>query len=249
MSQFVMVQDFVDQLRKTRTLPDLSNLLESVTSELGYDFFALVQHVDVRKSDNRESVWIGNYPMAWIEVFEERGLYATDPIHVASQRTNRGFAWSELGEFIRLNAHHKRVLDAASREGIGDGFTVPAHLPGDSNGTCSFAMKVGRTIPHESFMAAQLVGMYAMECGRQIVRRKQQEESDTPRLTQRQLDCLVHVSHGKSDWEIAQILGIKESTVRDYIEDACARYDVHRRVQLVVRALHDGHLTLRDAIG
>jgi LuxR family transcriptional regulator, quorum-sensing system regulator CciR len=249
MTQLADVQIFVDESQKIRKLDQLSALLGDITSNLGFDFFALVQHVDVRKSSNKETVWIGNYPSAWIEVFERDGLYATDPIHIASQRTHAGFTWSDVDKLVHLSAHHRRVLAAASKEGLGDGYTIPTHLPGESNGTCSFAMKCGRALPEASLMAAQLIGTYAMEAGRRIVRSDQGEHTSRPKLTPRQLECVIFAARGKTDWEIATILGIKETTAREYIEDACARYDVHKRMQLVVRALHDGHLTLRDAIG
>jgi DNA-binding CsgD family transcriptional regulator len=60
---------------------------------------------------------------------------------------------------------------------------------------------------------------------------------------------VVLVAKGKSDWEIGQLLGLKEDTVTEHIEEARRRYDVKRRVQLVVRAVHDGLLALNDVIG
>src|SRR3546814_7465361 len=43
------------------------------------------------------SVHIVDYPQDWVERFQARRLYASDPIHRASHRTNVGFAWSVLG--------------------------------------------------------------------------------------------------------------------------------------------------------
>ncbi|MEZ5655099.1 MAG: LuxR family transcriptional regulator [Sphingobium sp.] len=249
MAELAHVQHFIELMAKTRSLTDLEALLENMTLDMGFQYFALVQHVDVRKSNNRQTIWLENYPDSWAEVFIESGLYANDPIHVASQHTSVGFAWSDVNRLIRLNAHHKRVLDKAQKEGMGDGFTVPLHIPGEANGTCSFGVKRGHQLPRHNLMVAQLIGAYAFEAARKRVTEMSHGGSEKPKLTPRQLDCLVHVSRGKSDWEIATMLGIKESTVRSYVDDACERYGVRRRVQLVVRALHDGHMTLRDAIG
>lgn len=248
MSLFKHAQLFAEQSKDIASLAELGALLEETTRSLGFDYFALVQHVDVRRSQNRDVVWLGNYPETWREVFEDKGLVATDPIHLASQYTSAGFTWSEIDKLIAVSPHHRRVLEAAAGEGIGEGFTVPAHIPGDSNGTCSFAMRVGRDLPRDNLMAAQLIGTYAMEAGRKIMRRRI-KLARTPHLTQRQRECVVYVARGKTDWEIAQILGLKETTVRAYVDSACERYGVNRRLQLVVRALHEGQLSLRDAIG
>jgi len=249
MPQMAEVARFIEQTNAAKTLNELNRLMGDITLEMGFDFYALVQHVDIRRSDTTENVWLENYPSSWADAYVARGLYASDPIHLASQRTGAGFLWSQVGEIIKLTAHHRRVLAQAGKEGLGDGFTVPAHLPGESNGSCSFGVRRGRAVPTANLMMAQLIGTFAFEAARKVIARKGGAPAAKPKLTTRQLDCLTLVAHGKTDWEIASILGVKESTVRDHIQDACTRYDVRRRVQLVVRALHDGQLTLRDAVG
>jgi LuxR family quorum-sensing system transcriptional regulator CciR len=249
MPQLSDVTRFVELSNSAKTLNDLGRLMADITREMGFDVYALVQHVDVSRSNNDENVWLENYPSSWAEAFVARGLYASDPIHVASQFKSAGFLWSQVGEIIRLTAHHRRVLAEARKEGLADGFTIPAHLPGQGNISCSFGMKTGRAVPSENLMMAQLIASFAFEAAWKLIKRQKNAPVDRPKLTQRQLDCLVLVARGKTDWEIASILGVKEATVTDYIVDACARYNVRRRVQLVMRAVHDGHMTLRDTIG
>lgn len=248
LAQFAEVNWFVARSERVRSLDELGPIMEEVTRVMGFDYYALVQHIDIRKSSTADSLWLHNYPERWAQAFTQRGLYATDPMHLASQKTCVGFVWSEVGKIIRLTAHQRRVLAEAEQEGLGDGFTVPAHLPGDSNGSCSFGMRAGRGVPRDKLMTAQLIGTYAFETGRKLLASRRGTQAP-PRLTPRQLECVTFAARGKTDGEIAAILGIKESTVRDYIEQACLRYDVRRRVQLIVRAIHDGQLTLRDALG
>lgn len=249
MPQLGDAAQFIELSNRAACLEELDRLLDQVTHEMGFDYYALVQHVDVRRNQNCATIWLENYPGSWSEIFVNQGLYSSDPILMASERTSAGFIWSDVGQLVKLTAHHRRVLAQAEEEGMGDGYTVPAHIPGESNGTCNFAVRKGRDIPEDQLMLAQLVGTFAFEAGRKIVRKMKKAEISRPRLTPRQLDCLIYVARGKSDWEIGRILGIKETTVRDYIEEACTRYDVRRRVQLVMRALHDGQLSLKDALG
>lgn len=70
----------------------------------------------------------------------------------------------------------------------------------------------------------------------------------TPDLSQRQFDCLVLVARGKSDWDIAQILGISHQTVHQHVEEAKRRYGVASRTQLVVQALYSSQLAFADII-
>lgn len=249
MGQFSDVQHFIDMSRQARDLDELESLLHGATNAMGFDYYALVQHIDVRAHDKQSVVWIENYPRSWAEVFIHTGLYASDPINLASHRTAVGFSWSDVPRLLKLNNHHRKVLDTARREGMGDGFTVPANIPGEISASCSFAVRAGRDMPGDVAMMAQMVGSFAFEAARKLVVRAHDGADGPTHLTPRQLECLSLVAKGKSDWEIGQILGLKESTVRDYVEDARERYNVKRRVQLVLRAVHDGHLTLSDAIG
>lgn len=251
MTQLTDVQDFIERSSRAADFDELKLLLEAITHEMGFDHFALVQHVDIRRHDNRKTVWLENYPSSWAEAFVEQELYASDPIHMASQRTTVGFAWSDVPNMIRITPHHRRVLEAAAREGLSDGFTIPAHVPGESNGSCSFAVRCGRDLPRQNLAMAQLVGSFAFEAGRRQAMKHIAKElrAARPKLTTRQLECIVLAAKGKTDWEIGQILGLKQDTVTSHIEEARKRYDVKRRIQLFFRTVSDGHLALDDVIG
>lgn len=250
MGQLADVQTFIDLSAGVKTTKMLSLLLEQVTKDMGFDYFALVHHVDIRSKGIDTTLWLENYPRQWAEVFVNTGLYADDPMLVASHQTNVGFAWSEVPNMIRLTKKHKNILERVRREGLGDGFTVPAHVPSEANGSCNFAMAGSALIPRENMPMAQLVGSYAFQAARKLLMRRLPETQQLrPKLTTRQVECVALIARGKSDKEIAAHLGLRPATVNEYIEDACHRYGVTRRIQLAFHAVHDGHLTLSDAIG
>jgi DNA-binding CsgD family transcriptional regulator len=55
-------------------------------------------------------------------------------------------------------------------------------------------------------------------------------------LTARQIDCLRWAQHGKTSWEIGQILGISSRTVESYLAIAFERLEVNTRLQAVLKA-------------
>ena len=250
MAQLSEVQAFIDLSANVRTQKALSQLLEDITREMGFDHYALVHHVDIRAHDTDTALWLENYPRSWAEVFVATGLYACDPVMLASHGTNVGFAWSDMPSMIRLTRQHKAILHRARREGLGDGFTVPAHVPGEANGSCNFAMAGSAVIPRGNLPMAQLIGSYAFQAARKLILKRMSEgERVRPKLTTRQIECISLIARGKTDREIAELLGLKPATVNEYVEDACRRYNVSRRIQLAFHAVHDGYLTLQDAIG
>src|SRR3546814_15059373 len=115
------------------------------------------------------------------------------------------------------------------------GFTVPANVPGEPSGSCSFANVADIPVDEATLPLAQLVGIFAFERARSYSGIRAFEKSQ-PRLTDRQRDCLLWVGRGKSDWETGRILGITEDTVDRHLTNARERYDVPKRTMLLVRS-------------
>ena len=256
MSQLSDVQSFIDQSRQVARPEELHDLMRAVSGEMGFDFFALVHHVDLKPfgtlNDHlltREFFALSNYPQAWIDNFVSDEIVSFDPILLASQRTNVGFGWDQIGELVNLTQAHRDVLDRARQHGVGDGFTVPANVPGEFSGSCNFAVTPERSAARGNYAMAQLVGSFAFQSARKLVMRMRSlSEGPAVQLTDRQIECIVLVARGKTDWEIGRILGISEETVKQHIADARSRYDVPKRVQVVMRALFDGLVPISEML-
>jgi LuxR family quorum-sensing system transcriptional regulator CciR len=68
-------------------------------------------------------------------------------------------------------------------------------------------------------------------------------------LTERQRECLVWVARGKTDWEIARILGVAHHTVVMHLKHARERYGGSKRTSLVAQALYDTSISFPDIFG
>ena len=241
---FGRVEAFVRDVRELESEEELAGALADVSRDLGFRYFALTHHVDVRRSS--AAIRIHNYPDGWAEWFDSQSLGATDPVHRASNVTSVGFTWSKLSEMILLTQKDLQVLELARREGIGEGFTVPAHVPGDAHGSCSFACGTDSTFSEEHLNSLQLVGAFAFEAARSIRRRR--FATAPVRLTDRQRDVVIWAATGKSDKEIGRILGISEDTVGEHMRSASQRYGVSRRTSVAISALFDGTIGFEDVL-
>lgn len=242
---FSRVEAFVKDVREVTAEEELAAALSAVSTDLGFRYFALTHHADVHKCSS--SIRIHNYPSGWEQWFDEEGLGTVDPVHRASHMTSVGFCWSRLEEMIPLTQRDRLVLERARKEGIGEGFTIPAHVPGETLGSVSFAVETGVSLNLDKLALAQLVGSFAFEAARQI-RRIREPANPQPKLTDRQRECVVWAARGKSDWEIAQILGISHGTVIMHLKQARERYGVAKRTLLAVHALFDGTIAFFDVL-
>ena len=140
MGMHAMAMQFIRIVEEVRNVDDLAAAMQAVTTELGFQYFALTHHVDVLAAEGT-AIRLHNYPVRWADYYDRHALGVSDPVHRASHVTSVGFCWSRMPEMIPLTAEDRRVLAMGREEGIGEGFTVPANVPGEARGSCSFAMR------------------------------------------------------------------------------------------------------------
>jgi LuxR family transcriptional regulator, quorum-sensing system regulator CciR len=224
---------------------ELAALLDEASRELGFEHFAIVHSVSFRRT-SPNFISIDNYPQGWAEEFVGGQLFLDDPVLQASQRTAKGFRWSDVSRLLTIEGRHRHVLDRSARYGMGYGFTVPANVPGEPCGSCSFAVRQGRSLVEANLRCAELLAIDAFDAARRL--RSLPHVAAIPHLSRRQRQCIRLLAAGKTDWEIAVILGLSPETTRRYVKSARAAYNVVTRTQLVVHTLRDGQISFDDAI-
>lgn len=262
MSQLSDVNAFILASKRARTAGELREILASTTHEMGFHSYALVQHVKQFSRENQKFLAVTNFSDNWVDYFLRHQLHLDEPVYEASRRTAVGFRFDDLPSLIKINDRHRNVQEAGRREGITDGFTVPAHIPGEATGSCTFVVKDNVPLPARNLPMAQLIGTFAYEAARQLLRagicfigRPSETPPEwperfprAPKLTTRQLECIILMARGKTDWEIAKILGLHEQTVTQHLNEARRRCGVSRRSELAIHALYHGHVTFADVM-
>jgi LuxR family quorum-sensing system transcriptional regulator CciR len=242
-----VVEDFIAAAESTASMPDLNALAVDAVGALGFDFFGIVHHVRFGVPDQGH-VHLYLYPEEWIAEIRDMGR-PPDPVFRAAEQTACGFRWDRLNRIIRPTPRERRHLDQAARHGVGNGFTVPNHVPGEAPGSSNFGCRSDRELPERNLAAAQALGNFAFEAARRLNRAGHPSWIPPVALSERQRDCLLLAAQGKSDGVIAQLLGLKPRTVNEHMEAAKRRYGVATRAQLVVQALLRSEITFGEALG
>lgn len=247
MGTFELAEAFLRDVSETKSEAELADALDIVSRELGFAYFALTHHVDIIRAPG-PAIRLHNYPLDWVEYYDDNSLGVSDPVHRASHVTSVGFAWSDIPKMIALTPGDHEILIRGEARGIGDGFTIPANVPGETHGSCSFASPKGVSIRGDDLPVAQLVGAFAFEAARRLWRVRSPTALPAPKLTDRQRECILWVARGKSDWEISRILGIQHETVVRHLKLARERYGVGKRTMLAVQALFEGSISFTDVL-
>ncbi|TRW18285.1 LuxR family transcriptional regulator [Glacieibacterium frigidum] len=244
-SLFSDIQSFVTTVRGAADLDAVEACLSDATRRLDFDYFGMVQRVSARLSVS--PVQLSDFPEDWRNLLATEDYYVHDPVLVACEKSVAPFSWDDLPDLITMTRQHHDYMATAGRMGLRRGYTIPIHVPGEASGLCSFVTAGDRELPAQSLPAAQYLACFAFEAARRLVVSRA-EANGVPRLTQRQLDCVVLVAQGKSNWVAGQLLGLSPQTVHKYLESAKTRYGVSSRTELVVRALYDGQLSFNDVL-
>ncbi|WP_454597769.1 LuxR family transcriptional regulator [Qipengyuania sp. SM2507] len=238
-------EEFATELINVQSDTELSEALAEVSRRLGFDHFALSLEL---RSGSREApgLLLHDYPDEWAKVYVAFDLAGQDPVRRACDKSFIGFAWEMLEQMVPLTRGDRQMLTVGKECGIGNGYTVPRHLPGLARGTCTFAVSPDKDLPRCRLALAEIVGTLALSCA--LALGPSREAETVPVLSDRQRECLVWTARGKTAAETAIILGIGTETVIQHLKMARERYQVHCKQSLVVAALFDGLIGFADII-
>lgn len=243
-----LLADFLARFQSARDQSDLHEALDYVTKSLGFTQFAMGHHVDLAFPPD-DAIRLSTYNIDWVEHVIDRQYFFSDPIHAASTRTTVGFLWRDIETLITPTARQRQILAEAGAFGLGQGFTVPVHLPGEYHGTCSFGASSLESLRRNALSVAEICGRFAFEAARKIMRRKSYFPVEAPPLlTPRQHEALILVGRGKTDDEIGEIMHISRATAHEHVENVRKAYGNAQRSYLIVRALFDSQVTFGDLL-
>ena len=179
------------------------------------------------------------WPASWMEIYTREAFLESDPVVASVRRHMRPLLLSECRAEWRSQPQWCRVVDAGEAYGWREIFAVPIHGPFGYEGVVALA----------SLEPVELSALdrLAIEVAARAIHQRCREDSGhgvgpRPELTARQTECLRWVAGGKSDADIAAILGIAAPTVHFHIEGAKTRLGVRSRVEAVARLVLDGTL-------
>lgn len=247
-NQFEIAVSFIESCRNMTEMKELKHELNSLTSRIGFRWYALTRVAAASKGEHR-AIRLTNYPDTWRKIYDARGFHRNDPVVLALENTALPITWDQISTSSTVTKVQVEILHAAADHGLRYGISVPVRIPGEHQGLVSFASDDENALSTESFALASVIAPVAFETARRITaRRNGSRGKTTPSLTPRQKECLVLIAQGKSDWEAGQILGLSAQTVHGHVEAVRARYGVRRRTQLIVQALFCGQITFREIL-
>lgn len=144
------------------------------------------------------------------------------PVHV-----DESYAAETRREDVKL------IGGEAAAFGLRTGYVIPIQLVGGVLAAVSFGASYADSHP-ESLAELAFAANFAVG---HLLRLRHKPKSRERLVTPRERECILWASEGKTDWEIAVILGISRPTVAKHLLSARHRLDVMNRAHLIGEAI------------
>lgn len=187
--------------------------------------------------NRRHRYFFVDWPADWLELYTANGWVEHDLLPIEARRRVVPFLWSELDK-SHLTPGQQAFIDAALAYGWRDAFAVPVHGPGSLQGLITMATRTDLALSAPERAVLDVMARTVWE----LCRTSADFGMSAPepvRLSAREVECLQWAAAGKSDRDIAQLLGIKPATAHFHVEQAKRRLKAKSRVEAVaIGVLH-----------
>jgi len=206
-------------------------------AQMGFDAVACGAWAGVGKN-RRHRFFFLHWPADWLEFYTKTNAFEVDILPIEGRRRVAPYLWSEIKKG-QLTPAQKAFCDAGWAYGWREAFAVPIHGPGSFQGLVTLVTCRDGFVLSASDRAVLEAMVRAVWERCRISEGFGTTSGDRPKLSARELECLQWAAAGKSDADIAMLVGIKPATAHFHIEQAKKRLGVKTRVEAVaVGVLH-----------
>jgi len=215
----------------------IEKVLLDITRPLGIALIGggLVPTPQASMQEIRKRLLLQHFPGEWADRYNGRGYVFRDPVVERLRIDRTPFTWEDAYA-SSAHAHNVALIEGEAREfGLQGGFVVPITLPDGSVAAISFGGADNDFSPEDRSL---LVFLANCALGA-ILQRRRPLRGSREDLSPRERECLLWAADGKTDGEIATILGISKPTVTKHILSAREKLGAVTKAHAIAVALRE----------
>ena len=183
--------------------------------------------------------YFNTWPLDWLEIYERQAFFTMDPVVAEARRRLTPFLWSEMERQGSIGADAAEVLRHARDYGWQEVLAVPIHGPAGYQGIVSMASLEPVTLDRQDMALLRILSLTIHDKCREIIGFGAATR-DAVALTAREAECMKWVASGKTDADIALILGVSKATVHFHIEGAKKKLSTRSRSEAIALLVLQG---------
>ena len=231
--------ELIDSLDRTS---NIDAALDTTMRGLNRFGFETLLVLNLPNSNQRfDQVALGTrWPSEWWTIYNDGDYIHADPVLRHLRGTDRPFEWRDVHYDPEREPRGAELMRLRQEFGFGRAMVVPAW--GEEGQKCCVSMSGRRPeLDGCTWPAVHLMASYAFHRVSQLRSRGAVRK---PELTPREHEVLTWVAHGKSAWEIGEILAIAKRTVDEHAQTAFRKLGAVNRTHAVALALRDRLIAL-----
>jgi DNA-binding CsgD family transcriptional regulator len=232
-------RDFLNSLADRSARTDIGELFDDVKETYGLSH--VVYHATNIKGLTDDGPYLRlTYPAAWVERYMANNYMALDPVVEAGNESQFPFNWSRLDWKSR---QRRSFLGDAAEHKVGiSGMSIPIRGPAGQHALFSITSQM-LDQEWELFLRSYMGDFQrvASHVHQSILESESVAGPVTrPSLSPRETEVLQLCANGMNTEVIADVLGVKERTVRAFIETARYKLNALNRIHVVSKAIGYG---------
>ncbi|MCY0150308.1 LuxR family transcriptional regulator [Hoeflea sp. G2-23] len=231
--------DLLSRLGKCTTQFDIFRLLRELADAYGFNYFFIASSPDQGPKTFADMMIITSAPAALVQRYEDSGLIKNSPLADALNGIGAPDEYRLDTPDLSTSPARQTALSAFRKDyNLDCWFIVPVYHPDHGPAAvCFLGKREAMDFTEKASLA--LFGHVAHHKLRFVSAKP--AKVDSP-LTERERECLVWTSAGKTSVEIARILDLSEHTVNHYLNNAARKLDAVNRTQAVAYAIRNSFI-------
>lgn len=236
--------DFVSRCNQAQTLSELNRAFHDlVIQRWGFENWMCIQ-ISQRPNAivHPLNKVFGEARADWIARYKEARHIHADAAALEIVASDQPFWWSDFLKERDLDDRALAVFNEAADFRMTEGLAVPIRFPDGSVWSCCLTGERPEKTADVTEGARIVAQFYAGRGGHLRDEAVARKPSLAFRLTERQRQIVEYVRYGRSQEEIARLLGLSSSTVHNLLAEARQRLGVATTTELVAEALLNGEI-------
>ncbi len=238
------IEGFIEDSNRAKSAKDVSTIFGNALTDLGYDRFCyslITAHPSLGLKAGHGIA--KNYPDDWMAHYQTNQYEKKDPVPLYCFATNRPFTWDFLVRNRKLKPEQIKVMNEAKEARLLEGIAVPICGQNGELAGVGMASSSGGIHPDKDLLCKihVLVQQFHLVYTEFVNRNSSAGDGGgNIHLTEREEEILLWVSAGKSDYTIAEILGVSHSAIRFHMNNIFKKLNANERTLATVKAIRLG---------